>query len=266
MNMVGTRPGIVVAAALAIVLAAVCVWRFTPSSMAGSAQPFHPLRGNFYVVWNADRDLVDIEIVGSTEVTPQSRKLDPERVLRFRLERAYVSSLLTKEPGFEIVGFNFDIDTRLPESLLLAVWTKGPSHRDIPGVPILPQLGQAKRNLFIIFHSHISTEALDDKSRTIAQCRGRQLESGLFENNSVGGKSCALPKYRPGLRRYIAPFEGDLSLIVTCWEEPSPMIDCELQFPFHGFGAELRFNHEQLPKWRAMVDGAIDFLKSKEYR
>jgi len=254
------------AAVMVTAVAGLFVWRLMSDSLAGDAQPFHPLRGNFYTVWNTDRDLVDIEIVGSTEVTPQSRKLDPERVLRFRLERAYVSSLLTKEPGFEIVGFNFDIDTRLPESLLLAVWTKGPSHRDIPGLPILSQSERLQRSLFIIFHSNISPDSLENKSRTIAQCRGQQLESGLFENNSAGGKPCALPKYRPGLRRYIAPFDADLSLIITCWEEPSPGIDCELQFPFRGFGTELRFNHAQLPKWRAMVDGAIDFLKSKEYR
>ncbi|MBV8826418.1 MAG: hypothetical protein JO220_15630 [Hyphomicrobiales bacterium] len=68
------------------------------------------------------------------------------------------------------------------------------------------------------------------------------------------------------MRRYIAPFDQNLSLIITCRNDPIPSIDCEVQFPFRGFGAELNFNHEQLPKWRAMVDGAIDFLKSKEHR
>jgi hypothetical protein len=237
------------------------------AALPAGAQPFNPLREKVYTPWNTDRDLVDIEIVGSTSTSPEFHRLEPERVLRFRLERAYVTALLAQEePGFEIIGFALDVDTGLPESLLQAVSRKGPSHRDIPGVPILPQLQRFQRVLSIELHSDNSTEPLERKSRVAAQCRGRELESKLFENNSAGGEQCRVPDYPPGLRRYIAPYEGDLSLIIVCRDYPVPTIDCELQFPFRGFGATLNFYHEQLPKWRASVNNAIEFLKSKEYR
>jgi hypothetical protein len=266
MNMVGRRPAIVVAATLAAVLAAVSVWRFASNGLAGGAQPFNPLRGKFYTAWNTDRDLVDIEVVGANSRSPNSHRLEPERVLRFRLEKAYVSALLTeKEPGHEIVGFSFDIDTELPASLLQAVWMKGPGHEDIPGVPLLPRLEWFQRTLSIEMHSDWSLYYLEQMSRKTGKCHGRQSESGLFENNPAGGEGCAVPAYPP-MSRYMAPYDDNLPLIIECWDEPIPTINCELTFPYRGFGVELRFNHARLPKWRESVNSAIDFLKAKEYR
>jgi hypothetical protein len=121
----------VIAAALAVALAAT-------ARLGAEDRPFSPLRGKFYTAWNTDRDLVDIEIVGSTSMIPEWHRLEPERVLRFRLEKAYVSALLTeKDSGYEIIGFSFDIETRLPESFFQAVFMKGPGYEDIPGVPVL---------------------------------------------------------------------------------------------------------------------------------
>ena len=70
----------------------------------------------------------------------------------------------------------------------------------------------------------------------------------------------------PPTARYMAQYDGDLSLIISCRDEPIPSIDCKLDFPYRGFAVELRFNHARLPKWRETVNSAIEFLKSKEYR
>jgi hypothetical protein len=249
----------VIAAALAVALVAT-------ARPGAEDRSFKPLRGKFYTVWNTERDLVDIEIVGSTSLIPGRHRLEPERVLRFRLEKAYVGALLAEqEPGYEIVRFEFDVDTGLPRSFLQAVSRKGPSHRDIPGVPILSEIKQLQGVLSIGIHSDWSTEPLERMSRTMVKCRGRQLESGLFENDPAGGDACLVADY-PTRTRYLAPYDGDLSLIVTCEDMAWPSIDCGLRFPYCGFAVELRFNHARLPKWRESVNRAIDFLKSKEYR
>ncbi|MBV8826420.1 MAG: hypothetical protein JO220_15640 [Hyphomicrobiales bacterium] len=264
--MIGIRRGIIVAAALAAALAAVCAWRFASSSLAGGAEPFNPLRGMFATVSNTDRDLVDLEIVGSTSRIPNAHQIEPGRVLRFRLEKAYVIALLTeREAGYEIVEFSVDRNTGLPESFFQAVATKGPGSRDIPGVPVLSLSQQIERTMLIELRSDWPTTALERVSRKIIPCHGRQLESGLFENNPTNGDACHLPSYPPQ-SRYIAPYTHDLSLIITCHDYPLPTIDCEVQFPFHGFAVSLTFNHHQLSEWRVVVEQAIDFLNSKEYR
>jgi hypothetical protein len=72
-------------------------------SLSAVAQPFNPVRK--LTTWYTDRSLIDIEIVGAITTT-DTHKLEPSRVLRFRLERAYVSSLRAKDQaGFESVGW-----------------------------------------------------------------------------------------------------------------------------------------------------------------
>jgi hypothetical protein len=84
----------VMAVALAVALAATV-------RPGAEDRPFKPLRTKLYTPWNTERELVDIEIVGSTSRNPNSHRLEPERVLRFRLEKAYVSALLAEqEPGY----------------------------------------------------------------------------------------------------------------------------------------------------------------------
>jgi hypothetical protein len=253
---------LVAACAAGAALVLLCIALGAP----GGAQPFSPLRGNYYTAWNTDRDLVDIEIVGSTSQIPEHHRLEPERILRFRLEKAYVSALLAeKEPGYEIIGFSFDLDTGLPESFLQAAFMKGPGHEDIPGVSVLTLKEQIERVLLIQFHSDWSIEPLERMSRETEQCRGRQLESDLFENDPRGGKACIIPGY-PRTSRYLAPYDADISLIIRCQNEPIPSIDCDLRFPYRGFAVELRFNHARLAKWRENINRAIKFLNAKEYR
>jgi hypothetical protein len=118
----------------------------------------------------------------------------------------------------------------------------------------------------IELRSDATVELFERKSRAAAQCRGGELESKLLEYNLGGGQECRVPHYGTGIRRFIAPYDQNLYLTITCQDYPIPEIDCDLQFPFRSFSVSLRFNHGQLPKWREVVETAIDFLKSKEYR
>jgi hypothetical protein len=114
--------------------------------MPAKSQPFQPIRK--LITWNTDRGLVDIEVVGSTSMLPDRHTLEPDRVLRFRLERAYVDTLLAERgPGFEIVTFVFDMETGLPASLILAVSQGGRFHEDISGVPHVSQVDRLSLTL-----------------------------------------------------------------------------------------------------------------------
>jgi hypothetical protein len=51
--------------------------------------------------WYTDRSLIDI--IGSTSLVPDSHGLEPDGVLCFGMERAYVETLLTQSsPGYEL--------------------------------------------------------------------------------------------------------------------------------------------------------------------
>jgi len=110
-------------AVVASVVAGALAFAMTAQTSDLFAEPFKPVRE--LTTWYTDRTPIDIEIIGSTSMLPQFHHLEPERTLRFRLERAYVGILLAKdEPGFEIVHFSFDMETGLPESLFLQWQTR----------------------------------------------------------------------------------------------------------------------------------------------
>ncbi len=136
------------AAVLFLAVAAAQFIFFAAATMGeASAQPFNPIRE--LTTWYTDRGLIDIEVVGSTSLVPQTHQLEPERLLRFRLERAYVEFFRAQtELGFELVTFGFDLETGLPVSLLSAVVMSGRFHEDIPGVPRVPQRERVRRSSF----------------------------------------------------------------------------------------------------------------------
>jgi hypothetical protein len=225
-------------------------------------RPFNPIRK--LSTAPTDRTVVDLEIVGSSGLLPERHRLEPERVLRFRLERAYVDSLLTRtEPGFEIVSFRFDIKTGLPMSLFDAVALHGPFHEDIPGVPELSHLESIERTFAILLTSEMSASVLRGGSEGIAKCRGAEKSEGLFAFNWNGGQNCFFESYTRG-SQYVARYNG-IFLQIMCEDKIFPSLDCELTFPFESFGVRVTFNHIHLAKWHEVIDRTAEFLRSKQY-
>jgi hypothetical protein len=227
-------------------------------------RPFSPIRK--LTTPDTDRSLVDIEIVGSTSRLPEVHKLEPERMLRFRLERAYIYTLNAKaEPGFEIVSLLVDVKTGLPTALFDAVSLRGKFHEDIPGIPDIPRAELLERTLLISLTSEMSAAALRRGSEGIAKCLGAKQSDELFEYNWNGGQNCFLPSYTRG-SQYVGLYENNIFLRIMCENNEGPRLDCELTFPFEGFGIRILFSRVHLASWRDMIGHTVEFLKSKQYR
>src|SRR3954454_20691561 len=79
---------------------------------------------------SVSREPIDIEIVGSTSLVPHEHILEPYRVLRFRLERAYINNFLTRTaPGFSLLSVSVDRPTGLAEGLINAASMQGRFHQ-----------------------------------------------------------------------------------------------------------------------------------------
>src|SRR5580704_12998938 len=248
-----------------LAVAGVLALAATAQASESFAEPFKPVRE--LTTWYTDRTPIDIEIVGSSSTLPESHHLEPERTLRFRLERAYVIAIIAKsEPGFDIVHFSFDMETGLPESLFFAVANKGRFHEDFAAVPILPFAEQVHRTLNISISSDGSAAVLEHASDIIRKkCLGASIGDGLsiYEwKNRL--EYCQKPTY-PNEADYVADYDGGLALRIVCQEERFPGTGCKLHFPFKGFAIELSFRRDHLRDWRMMIDRASEFLLSKEY-
>ena len=227
---------------------------------AATPQPFSPVREN--VGPSTDRSPVDVEVAGSTSLWPQFHRLEPERVLRLRLERAYVSWMFAKkDPGFEILILDIDTETGLPAELIIA---NAMFHKNIPGVPEIAFADISPRKLMMTIQSDTSEAQLVSRSSLIGKCRRADLGSGLFSSKERIGEECRDPKF-PRFSYYAASYMG-LWLEVNCEEENRiKKLDCRIMVPFKGFGVRVDFYHGRLAKWREVVDSAVEFLKSKEY-
>lgn len=253
------------ASCVASVVAGALAFAITAQTSDLSAEPFKPVRE--LTSWYTDRTPIDIEIVGSSSMLPQFHHLEPERTLRFRLERAYVGILLTEdEPGFEIVHFSFDMETGLPELLFFAVANKRRFHEDIAGAAVLPFAEQVRRTLNISLSSDVSAAVLQHASEVYRQkCLGAPVGDGLWIFQWKDRlEYCERVVYPNGVA-YLADYDGML-LRIVCQEERFPGTGCTLHFPFKGFAVELSFHRDHVQDWRVMIDRASEFLLSKEYR
>jgi hypothetical protein len=227
-------------------------------------RPFDPIHK--LTTAPTDRTLVDIEIVGSTSLLPEVHRLEPERVLRVRLERAYIYTLSTKEePGFEIVSLDFDVRTGLPTALFDAVSLRGKFHQDIPGIPDIPRAELLQRTFTVLLSSEMSAAAVVRGSEGISKCRGERVGDELFAYNWNGGQNCFLQSYTRGAQ-YVGVYHNGIPLQIMCQNNEILSIDCQVTFPFKGFGVRVGFNRVHLPKWREVIDHATEFLRSNEYR
>jgi hypothetical protein len=166
-------------------LAVFAVFLMVNSAMAESS-PFNPIRK--LSTWYTDRSLVDIEIVGSTSSSPELHRLEPERRLRFRLERAYVHTLSAERgPGFESVSFGFDPETQLPDSLILGASQGGRYREEIPGVPKLSMEERGRRRVVIRLRSE----------RSAADITRRESRAGRLQGRAAGQPANLLCRRRP---------------------------------------------------------------------
>jgi hypothetical protein len=229
-----------------------------------SAQPFNPIRK--LTTWYTDRSLIDVEIVGSTSLQPDSHRLEPNRVLRFRLERAYLTGLAAQEkPGFEIVSVGVDRETGLAQSLLVAVASKGRFHEEIAGIPLVTHVERVRRTVVINMQSDHSAEQVQRGSAAWKNCLGEPLGDDRFAYEWEGRKSCRKPSYGK-ITRQLVRYDSDLLLAINCREPSFPGIGCKVRFPFEGFAVEITFHRDHLPRWREVVEFATAFLKSKQFK
>jgi hypothetical protein len=229
-------------------------------AFAQAFNPVHELSGRY-----TDRTPIDIEIVGSTSLLPEVHKLEPERVLRFRLERAYVTSFIAhREPGFEILSMTVDRETGLPGALFDAADRPKKLRVDTPGVPSLSASERAERRLLIMLSSDRSLRSLRSATDYVSPCRGEPLANGLISYAWEGRANCMHPIYLKG-SDYLAPF-GDFLLRIQCQSPDLTSVGCEVSFPFEEFAVRIAFRDDQVPRWREMIAYATSFLKSKQYR
>jgi hypothetical protein len=181
------------------------------------SQSFAPARD--LKLWYTDRTLIDIEVVGSTSMLSDSHRLLPEHVLRLRLERAFVRTLTANaQPGYEIVSLAFDMPTGVADSLIVAASQSSASRDGQGDVPALTQSERAKRSLRITLQSNRLASALEAASANVGNCAGVAVEGALRRYEHKDRSNCTSPS-RPTSTRYVADYDGKLSIVVECRDE-----------------------------------------------
>jgi hypothetical protein len=135
----------VTARSLAVVI--VSALGVTQSSLMARAQPFEPI--SELTTWYTDRNPIDVEIFATTGEGREARRLDPERKLHFRLERAYVGLVFRiQQPPYSSVMMSIDMPTGLPSELLIAPPEQVEARGD--EIPRLDHAASVKRTLNIV--------------------------------------------------------------------------------------------------------------------
>ena len=225
------------------------------SSRSASAQSFDPV--GKLSTWYTDRNSIDIEITAANGAGNEARPLDPPRVLRLRLERAYVHTLISK-PSISIVGLSFDLPTGLPSAL----FTAPPEQVDVRGDPIR-QLSHSEaiaRMINVVVESNISGESMGGASAKISKCKGAEIQSDLLAFDKDRDRACKIWSLFSGAK-YVGHLSENNWLFILCTNSP---IGCTVRFPFEGFFPSVSFNVRHLSQWRTIIEKATAFLKSKE--
>lgn len=231
----------------------------TQLSSLALSQPFQPITK--LTTWYTDRTPIDLEIVASMGQGNEAHLLQPERKLRFRLERAYVDFLFRKEqPPSSSVMMSFDVPTGLPSVLFRAP----PEQVDAKSDKIL-QLDHAtsvRRTLNIRLQSKEVVELVKRASSEIRRCRGPSRGNDLFLYDKNREESCVARSFGSGTK-YVAELSDDTDLLIDC--SNSRATNCEVSFPFEGFAPSVSFNESYLGGWREVIERAASFLRSKQY-
>jgi hypothetical protein len=231
----------------------------TQFSSIALTQPFEPISA--LKTWYTDRNPIDVEIVASTGQGKEARRVEPERILRLRLERAYVDTIFRIErASFSSVLLSFDMPTNLPSALFTAL----PEQVELRGDPIrrLSSGESASRTLVILLESSNSSDVLPRISSELNRCRGGKRQDDLFLYDMERDHSCLAHSLAFGTK-YVAQFSEEVSLLIRCSDA---LIGCEAYFPFEGFLPKLSFHKDHLTHWKQIIEKATEFLHSKQYR
>lgn len=234
-------------------------------SYAGNTK-FTPITSNL-LGYSTERHAVDIEVVGSTSLVPHEHKLEPDRVLRLRFERAFVTNFMTKvAPGFSLLTLDYDHPSGLPQSLISAVSMRGRFHQDIPGVPDLSRVEALRRHIILHIRSDRSVASRLGFLRSAAGCAGRPSGNGLIEmalSKSFGASACSGSIY-PDARKWLARLPDTTMVVIECHGDDQWTIGCSTDFDFHGFSVEIKFHQSLLAEWRGLIASAHAFLASHQ--
>jgi hypothetical protein len=238
-----------------VTVLAVAALPLSCSSRSASAQSFGPV--SRLATWYTDRNPIDIEITAAIGVGNEARPIDPPRVLRLRLERAYVHTLISKPP-ISIVGLSFDLPTGLPSALFTAT----PEQVDVRGDPIqqIPHTEAIARMINVVVESNLSSESMGDASAKMSKCKGAEIQSDLLAFDKDRDRTCKIWSLSSGAK-YLGHLSENNWLFILCTDS---LIGCTVRFPFEGFFPSVSFNERHLSQWRAIIEKATEFLKSKE--
>jgi hypothetical protein len=213
------------------------------------------------------REPVDIEIVGSTSLVPREHTLEPDRVLRFRLERAYINEFLTKSaPGFSLLSVGVDRPTGLAEGLISAASLQGSFRRDLEGVPVLDLEEAIRRQVILSVRSDHSEGSRSGYLKSANECVGAFIGNDLFEMNqtpSLGARACSHSAYPDG-RKWLARNDGGTNSVIECHGDGKRIIGCTTEFVFQQFSVGISFHQSFLAEWRSVLAFGEAFLRSKQ--
>jgi len=253
----------VIAPALATVAISAVLGFFCAGAVLRADNAFPPITTN--MGYSTSRDLVDIEIVGSTSLVANEHKLEPERVLRLRIERAYVTLFLTKpDPGFSLLTIGIDRPSGLPEALIDAVSIEGGFHQDIEGVPKLNFDEKIRRFVILTINSDRSERSHAFRMRGAPSCAGKLIGNDLFEMNVTASLVGACPRsvYQDAKKWLARRPDGSL-LEIECHGGGGRIVGCRTDFVFKKFSVQIQFHQIHLDDWRGVIAFAESFLVSK---
>jgi hypothetical protein len=226
---------------------------------AATAQPFQPI--SQLSTWYTDRNPVDIEIIAYHGIGNERRRLEPERVLRLRLERAYLDLLIRNErPISTIAMLSFDLPTGLPSALFRAppeqVERRGDAIRNLVGTTEL-----ASRMINISLEGDYTAEAFQRSSSELSMCKGEKLQEDLFLYDGMRDPSCRRRSIGGGTK-YVGKTTGSDWAFIEC---SNAMLGCKMRIPFEGFLPSVSFNETHLKNWKDIAEKITAFLQSKQY-
>jgi hypothetical protein len=231
------------------------------SAFATAAAPFSPMRK--LTSWYTDRSLIDVEVVATSGSGPDSRFLIPKRILKLRLERAYVVSIGWHEQSdYEYSSLSLSLDgvTGLPSAL----FTAPPEQVEKRGDRIaqLTHDESVRRTLIVSVDGHSSRKNLEINSEKLSSCLGTQMADGLFHFRDDGSTYCHLGSL-VGKTNYIALLSDGVYAQITCTDQD---IACNVPFPFDGFAPVVGFHRDRLSDWKRVVVQAFTFLETKKFK